>query len=196
MIGNQNPLGNKHSKETKRKMSLAAVGHSVSVETRKKISKARKGITKEINPNLIRSKSYKKKKRIAQQEKWDDPIYRENQLKSIFASRRIKPNKAERKLRNGLNRLFPKEYKYVGNGSVVIGYKNPDFININGQKKIIELNGDYWHSKKITGRTKVQEENQRINHFTKYGYKTLIVWESELRNIPKLKRKLKAFHNE
>ena len=169
-----------------------------SKSTRKKLSKARKGITKEINPNLIRSKEYKRKKSIAQQRKWDDIKYRKKQLKAICASRilRILPNAPERRLRNGLNKMFPGEYKYVGDGSFTIGYKNPDFVNINGQKRIIELFGDYWHSKKMTGKTKKQEENQRVKHFAKCGYKTLIVWEHELKNIKQLKRKLKEFHNE
>lgn len=97
-------------------------------------------------------------------------------------------------MRNRLSKLFPNEYKYVGNGSILIGFKNPDFINVKGQKKIIELFGDYWHSKKKTGRTKKQEEFQRVKHFAKYGYKTLIVWESELRDIIVLKKKLIEFH--
>ena len=92
--------------------------------------------------------------------------------------------------------MFPGEYKFVGDGKIWIGYKNPDFINVNGQKKIIELFGDYWHSVGRTGRTKQQEENQRINHFAKYGFKVLIVWERELKNIPKLKKKLIRFHNQ
>ena len=195
MMGNQNPLGNIHSESTKRKMSKSAMGHIVSKVTRKKIAKARKGITKEINPNLIRSKEYKIKKSKAQQKKWNNPEYREKQLKSIFAARNSKPNKSEKQLRRILNNLFPKEYKYVGNGSLLIGFKNPDFVNINYQKKFIELFGDYWHSKELTGRTKNQEENQRVKHFTKYGYKTLIIWEHELKNISKLKKKLMEFHN-
>jgi len=195
MMGNQNPLGNIHSEETKRKMSESAKGHIVSEITRKKIAKGHRGITKEINSNLIRSKEYKIKKSKAQQKKWDNPEYREKQLKTIFAARSQRPNKSEERLRGVLNSLFPKEYKYVGEGSFLIGFKNPDFVNVNGQKKIIELFGNYWHSKEKTGRAKKQEQSQRINHFTKYGYKTLIVWECELKNTKRLNRKLMEFHN-
>ncbi len=197
MMGNQNPLGNTHSKETRRKMSKSAMGHIVSKVARRKISKARKGVTKEINSNLIRSEEYKRKKSRAQQEKWNDIKYKKKQLKAICASRilRILPNKPERRLRNGLNKMFPGEYKYVGDGSVIIGYKNPDFVNVNGQKKIIELFGNYWHSKEVTGRTRKQEKIIRIEHFAKYGYKTLIVWEYELKNIRRLREKLERFHS-
>ena len=56
-------------------------------------------------------------------------------------------NKSEKLLDNILQQLFSKEYKFVGDGQVIIGWFNPDFININGQKKIIELYGDYWHNR-------------------------------------------------
>ena len=39
------------------------------------------------------------------------------------------------------------EYDFVGDGKIMIGTKNPDFINIK-IKKIIEVFGDYWHTKK------------------------------------------------
>ncbi len=126
---------------------------------------------------------------------WQDPAYVEKHLRILFASMHLRPTKPERRLRNRLSHLFPGEYKYVGDGNTFIGRKCPDFININGQKEVIEMFGDYWHSKKVTGRTKRQEENQRIKCFAKYGFKTLIVWESELKNISKLKSKLLRFHS-
>jgi len=44
-------------------------------------------------------------------------------------------------------------------------------------------------------RTKEQEERQRIKSFSKYGYQTLIIWESELMHLKRLKRKIIKFHN-
>lgn len=114
-------------------------------------------------------------------------------LTAILTGSRTRPTKPEKRLRKGLNILFPGEYKYVGDGTTFIGGKCPDFININGQKKIIEMFGNYWHSEEKIGRTKQQEENQRIKHFAKYGFKTLIVWENELKNIKQLKKKLLRF---
>jgi len=61
----------------------------------------------------------------------------------------------------------------------------PDFININGQKKIIELYGDYWHRN--------DDPQDRIDLFAKYGYQTLIIWEHELKNEVELKDKLQEF---
>ena len=172
MSGNQNSLGCCCSEETKRKLSRFRKGLILSDDTKKKMSEAAK----------IRSKIL-----------WQNPEYKENQLHALFAGRLISPNRPERKLRNGLNKMFPGEYKFVGDGQTFIGGKSPDFINVNGQKKIIEMFGDYWHSKKVNGRTKIQEENQRIKHFAKYGFRTLIIWECELKNIKELKKKLVEF---
>ncbi|MEK0338471.1 MAG: hypothetical protein QQN41_13665, partial [Nitrosopumilus sp.] len=94
----------------------------------------------------------------------------------------------------------PNEYKFVGKGEFIIGGKCPDFINVNGQKKIVEMFGDFWHGNKYRflalgdSLSKKEHGQQRIKHFAKYGYKTLIIWEHELQNENKLKRKIVNFH--
>ncbi len=177
-----------HSEETKRKIGLANTGKHHSEEAKEKIGILLKGKTNSIETKKRKSKALKKL--------WQNLKYKEKQLKSMYASMNLKPNKPERRLRNRLNHLFPGEYKYVGNGKVWIGGKCPDFININGQKKIIEMFGDYWHGRKRTKRTKYHEEQLRIKHFAKYGFKTLIIWEKELKNIKEIKKNLRKFqHN-
>jgi len=104
--------------------------------------------------------------------------------------RKLKPNKSELWLLNILNFLFPDEYKYVGDFSFLIGGKNPDFLKVNGQKKLIELYGDYWHQPAF----KRDSEKERIHFFKGYGFDTLIIWESELKSLDSLKSKLKEFH--
>lgn len=115
------------------------------------------------------------------EELWQDPEYIAKQR----ASRNIKPNKAEKKLDKFLQRILPDEYKYVGDFSFMIETKNPDFININGKKKIIELFGDYWH--------KGDDGKKRAAIFKKYGYDTLIIWEHELKD-ENLKNKIIEFN--
>lgn len=68
-------------------------------------------------------------------------------------------------------------YKYTGNGSFWIGYppKNPDFVNINGDKNLIEVGNIYHHP------TNKMEE--RRNHYRKYG------WESYFFITQKLNEK-------
>ena len=116
---------------------------------------------------------------------WLNPEY----AKKMFDRFGIKPTKPEIELQNILNELFPGEYKYVGNGEVFINGKNPDFINCNGKKKIIEMFGNYWH--------KGQDPQSRINIFKPYGYETLVIWENDLKNYKELvKRKIIKFHYE
>ena len=114
---------------------------------------------------------------------WSNPKLREERIKSIFNSFNVKPNKLEIKLSKLLS-----NYKFVGDGKIFIAGFVPDFINTNGQKKIIELFGDFWH------RNTQKRDNFRINVFKKYGYQTLIIWEHELKDLNKLKRKILSFN--
>ena len=102
-----------------------------------------------------------------------------------------RPNKPESILLEIItNNSFP--FEYNGSGKIFIGGKNPDFINL-ADKEIIELFGVYWHSEKITGRNRSAEEQTRINHFEKFEYSTLIIWEDELEDIDNVSSKIRRF---
>ena len=107
--------------------------------------------------------------------------------KACLKASHIKPNGKEIFMMDLLNNLFPDQYKYVGDGEVIIGGKNPDFINVNGQKKVIEYYGDRWH----------QGDNpqDRIDVFADYGFDCLIIWGSELKNMDRVVQRLKIFHD-
>ncbi len=64
-------------------------------------------------------------------------------------------------------------YRYVGNGSLVIDGKNPDFVDSSGTK-LIEIWGEHWH--------KEQNPQERIDFFKERGYECLIIKASELLN--------------
>jgi len=114
--------------------------------------------------------------------RWQDPEYVRKQVRA-----RSKPkNKFEANVENILNELCSGEYEFVGDGKFFIETKNPDFVNVNGQKKIIEAYGEYWHQP--------EEEQQRIDLFAKHGFQTLIIWDYELEDIGKLKEKILKFH--
>ncbi len=85
------------------------------------------------------------------------------------------PNKLEMYFQD----LLPPElgFRYVGSGQVIINGLNPDFIN-EEDKIIIELFGDYWH--------KGDDATRRIALFAEKGYKTLIVWEHQVKLYPSL----------
>ena len=137
---------------------------------------------------------HRRKQGQSTKERWQDPEFRESTLKAMFRSMELRPTKPEIILDKFLQQLLPNEYRYVGDGSFLVGYKNPDFVNTNGQKKIIELFGDYWHSEEITGIPKEQHVQERKDIFKKYGYQTLIVWEYEINDLEMLKDKIIRFN--
>jgi len=142
--------------------------------------------------NSMKNPKYRKKFEEGIKRRRSNP----NWQRSILFQDRA-PTKPEEQLNELLQLLFSNEWGYVGDGSfwITINGKhlNPDFINTNGQKKIIEMNGDWWHSEKIAGRTKEEEEQQRIDLFAQFGYQTLIIWEHELQNLKKVAKKILEF---
>jgi len=126
-------------------LKLANIGKHLSVITKEKISKQVKKL-------------------------WQNPEW----VTMFFNAQHAKPNKCETELLKILQTVVPGEYRYVGDGQFILAGKCPDFLNINGQKKLIEFYGDYWH--------KDDDPQVRIDLFKKYGYDTLVIWERELMN--------------
>lgn len=120
-------------------------------------------------------------------------VYKDIFLTALRNTRKkllLKPTRPEILLNSELNKTLPNEYKYVGSSDFWIEGLNPDFINCNGQKKIIELFGDYWHNREDS---KIRDK-KRLKIYKKYGYETLVVWEKELKDMNKLKTKLINFN--
>jgi len=160
-------------------------------ETKKILSKRMSG---ENNPLGMKNKHHVKESKLKMSKKllelWQTKEFRENNIKAVCKSKKLSPNKPEKCLNKLLNKLFLKEYKFVGDGKLVVGCFCPDFVNINGQKKIIELYGDYWHNLPEV----LKRDKRRKITYTKYGYKTLIIWEHELKDLNKVENKIKDFH--
>ncbi len=117
-------------------------------------------------------------------------LYREDKefLKMIQKSWHRKPNSLEKGFQEIIEKLFPNEYKYVGNGEIWIGGKNPDFINVNGKKIVLEVFGNYWHN--------IEDVQTREKHFEKYGFQCLCIWESDFYNrLEWVEQNLLRFHN-
>ena len=114
---------------------------------------------------------------------WKDPKY----IEKIQKGRALRPNKPETLILNLLNELFPNEWKYTGDFSFMINGKNPDFTNINGQKKLIEFFGDYHH--------KGENPEDRKNIFKESGWRTLIIWEHDLKDFKQVKTKIIEFNS-
>jgi hypothetical protein len=143
---------------------------------------------------IMRDPSYRENMRRTLHMRWKDPKYIQNVIKGIgeFPFRGI--TKPERKLRKLLKPMFGNAYKYTGDGTLWIDGMNPDFAATKGERKLIEMFGNYWHSKRVTGLSKKEHRKQRQLRFAKEGYLCCVVWEKELDDLQKLKQKLKRFH--
>ena len=79
------------------------------------------------------------------------------------------------------------DFQYTGDGSLWIGKKgekhlNPDFIEANGKKIVVEIMGDYWHSPLLNSKLSPSANlNYRKNHYKKYGWNSIFIWESDLK---------------
>jgi len=81
-------------------------------------------------------------------------------------------------------------FKYVGNGAVIIGGLNPDFINVNGHKQVVELFGRAFHDPSSIKKLKAnipyrQTAEGRCLIYAEYGFETLIIWDDELHSSEK-----------
>lgn len=78
-------------------------------------------------------------------------------------------------------------YKYTGNSKFWIENMNPDFTNVNGQKKVIEVLGENYHNP--------TETEKRKSKYREYGYSMLPIWGKELKfmNREQLKQKILDF---
>jgi len=148
-------------------------GKHLKLETRLKLSQARKG--KHNSPSTEFTTERLK-------ELWKDPSYRSKVIhRSALALVMSKPNATERKFIQ-ICEKHKLEFQYVGDGSLWIGSKNPDFVHNNVKNKVIEIFGDYWH--------KGENPQERVDYFHKYGYDCLVIWEHELEDKEVLVEKL------
>ena len=113
-------------------------------------------------------------------EKWRSPEYVAMMMKGMA----VKPTKPEKKLQKILDRFFVGQYKYTGDGKLIINGRRPDFANCNGKKDLLEVFGDYWHSPQVTKERWERTELGTMMDYNSLGYRCLIIWERELNNLP------------
>ncbi len=193
---NQNRRGVPLTEEHKKKISLSNMGKKLTSEQIAVMSITTRELwqNKEYRDKQLAALKRTQKQRAASVKKnWENEEYKNRVVAIMRKAMAAKPNKAELQLDTLLQELHPDQYKYVGDGQFILAGKNPDFVNVNGKKEIIELFGDYWHSKKITGKAKSEHEKDRIGLFAKYGYKTLVIWEYELKKKVELRNKIAMF---
>lgn len=191
--------GKKHSPQHIEHNRLAHIGQKHTDEWKKQHSQQLKGrkvgpFSEQHRQSLKKPKSFvppfseehRRKIGEANHRRWQRPGFAERILSKLRSH--AKPTKAELLLEDILGTYFPNEWIYVGDGKVLIEKKNPDFINCNGKKLIIELFGDYWH--------KPTEVITKTQFYLKYGFKCLVIWQHELKEPEKIVQKVRVFSDD
>jgi len=135
------------------------------ISTRSKIMMSESHIKSWQNP-IVWERYSKARKRM-----WRDPKFQ----KTMAITRALKPNKLEQYF----DELTPECVCYVGDFKFPIKTKNgirfPDFV-IEGQDKIIELFGDFYH--------KGENPEYKIKEYAEVGWECIVFWENEVLNEP------------
>jgi len=205
-------FGEERAKEIKKKISESKRGHPVSEETRKKLSEKHKG--KRLSPEHRvaiskalkgRPKGRETREKIRQaaikqfkdpkqrelrskllRERLKDIAFKEEFLKRAYKALERKPTKLERRFIEIIER-YELPIRYVGNGKLWIGGKNPDFIH----KKInlVYEVAEPYHKRKYGGLKNYLR--LRREHFGKYGYEVVLVTPEFLDMLEKKKGDLR-----
>lgn len=161
------------------------LGYIVSKETRRKMSGNAKRLglippTREIFPRLkkkclVCNKDFvvlrHRKKAVfcsnicRQKGTWENDDWKEKKLTQMTRSLWNRPTNLEKQMMN-IIKHYDLPYKYTGDFSFWIGGKNPDFVNINGEKKLIEVGNVFHHQGDYI--------EERRKHFARYGWKSYI----------------------
>lgn len=175
-VGEENPMyGKRHSAEARKKMS----------ETKKR--RFRTGETVYHNPMLGKHHTEETKRKIRESTTrlWRDTEYREKCIEASLKQMFRRPTSLERATMNDVVIPHNLPLAYCGDGSLFIGYKNPDFYETNGKKFCVEVANKYHHPSPW-------EEN-RVKHFAKFGWNCLIIFEDELDDKERLVEKIRSF---
>jgi very-short-patch-repair endonuclease len=196
MKGKQIRLGSTNSKVTKKKIS----------KSQKKIWK-RKGYRQKMSlahKNQFFSKECREKISITSKKRWQDPKYRKKAIRSMkeiwkdkeYKERRVKTIlKASQDRPTQLEQRFDAFFKqnnlpfhYVGDGQLIIGGKNPDFV-CNPSKLVIET-ASKRHKREFRGMSWQSYQRKRKAHFKKYFFDCICLWEDELKKPQKIMNKI------
>jgi len=81
-------------------------------------------------------------------------------------------------------------YRYTGDGKFWIHNINPDFVDINGAKRAIEVDGCYWHNCPVCYpaqggyKPNIKRDVRKNKLYETYGWDVIHIWEHDLgRNV-------------
>lgn len=128
-------------------------------------------------------------------ELWSNPSYKERVVKNIIKTLQRKPTEPEQQAIDIIKEhRFP--FKYVGDGDVIIGGLNPDFIHTGGESKVLEVFGRAFHDPQVSFIDEIRWHQQyfgRMSYYAQHGYDCLILWDDELGNEEKVVEKVRRF---
>jgi len=185
--GKNNPLFGKKRVFSKDWCEAISKGH-----LGKKRPEHSKKMSGKNNPFYGKKHSEIAKKRLKEFHKWHskqlwaNPEYREKNIRNTLKGLFKRPTSLEKKFIE-FNEKYNLPFSYCGNGSLLIGFKNPDFFENNGKKLCIEI-----YTKVFPKRHENWEIN-RIAHFAKYSWKCLVIEMDELNDESKLLEKINFF---
>ncbi len=188
--------GKHYSADARAKISFARKGQHNSTQTEFKGGHLpwNKGRTGVYSPEHLKHMSQIEKGRhlSPQTEFKKGRRLTESQLKCILQANRGRPTKCEARFITLITK-YGLPFKYVGDGSLIIGGLCPDFANVNGRKQLIEIFGEYWHSPEVVGNRWQGSELGRIMAYNSLGFKCLIIWENELKDEKSIITKVRKF---
>ena len=122
------------------------------------------------------SKQIREKHSNFMKEKWKDPKYAKLVIKNAIKGLIKRPTSYEKKISElCIENNLP--FIYTGDGTFLIGYKNPDFIN-EKQKIAVEVYYSYFKIRDFDSCENY--EKQRSEYFAKYGYRTIFIRTEEI----------------
>lgn len=182
-------MGHKVTEETRQRISASSFGKVMSPEACQLVSEAQAKIWTEErrqlhsgkltgNKNALGHTMSEDARRImaeknsqAMKENWKDPEL----AKRVSESWNRKPNMPELQLSAILDKHFPGEWTYVGDGQLWVEGKNPDFVN---GSRVIEVFGMYWHDPDLFPNR--LSETELIAHYKKHGFDCIVFWEYDV----------------
>jgi len=174
--------GKKRSQKTKDKIREALTDYQPSIGTINnlmKISKDRKDKTYEEIYGVEQAKEMRRKQSESHKGE-GNPMYGKQLTKEHIKKcmRRRIPSSLEKKFQAIINK-HNLPYKFVGDGSFIIGHRNPDFINTNSKKIAVEVYARYYKKRHKLSIEEWKAERTKI--FREYGWEIIYFDEVQVK---------------
>lgn len=147
------------------------------------------------NKGILHTKKAKQNMSLAQKRVWQNPEYREKQIKRLLNKHFEKPTQLEQRF-DAFFKQNNLPFHYVGDGQLIIGGKCPDFV-CNPLKLVVEVGNKIEKSIKRKGRNYFSWQDyqrQRKAHFKRYFFDCICLWEEDLKKNPnKMLDKIRGF---